>query len=509
MNLAKVYSAQFDILDSFIVEVEIDISKGGTGGVFKIVGLGDKAVDESKERVPSAIKNTGFENPRQFKVTASLSPADRKKEGPLFDLPMAVAYLLANNELVFKPEGKIFIGELSLDGRLKKVSGVLPMVKKAKEAGFTSVYLPEENAAEASLIEGIKVFPVENLAQLVNHLRQETLVDKDLDNIIKPYQKDDVLEEGEEDIVDFNQVIGQEVAKRALEIAAAGGHNISMYGPPGTGKTMMARAFTGILPELSPEQALEVTEIYSAAGVLDRTLIKKPPFRSPHHTASYVSIIGGGTHPKPGEVTLAHRGVLFLDEFVEFENRVLESLREPLEDGFVNISRAKGTVKFPADFILIAALNPPSEVFRGGMDLSFSEIKKFQKKISGPIMDRIDLWTEVSKVEHSELSEKKTSGESSEEIRKRVERAREIQRQRFGREKLNAQMSVKEINELIELGEEEKALLEKAAKTMDFSPRVFHKIKKIARTIADLEGSGVVKSEHLLEALQYRPKEII
>jgi magnesium chelatase family protein len=271
---------------------------------------------------------------------------------------------------------------------------------------------------------------------------------------------------------------------------------------------MLARAFSGILPELSQEQALEITEIHSAAGVLDQKFISSPPFRSPHHTASYVSIIGGGTYPKPGEVTLAHRGVLFLDEFVEFENRVLESLREPLEDNFVNISRAKGSVKFPASFILVAALNPPSEVFRDS-GVSVFEIQKFKKKLSGPIMDRIDLWSEVAKVDHKELSEKKESGEKSEVIRKRVEQARKIQEKRFGEERLNSEMSVKDINNFVILEEEEKRLLENAAIKMDFSPRVFHKIKKIARTIADLENSDKVKSKHILEALQYRPKEII
>jgi magnesium chelatase family protein len=391
MNLAKIYSAQFDILNSFIVEVEVDITKSGIGG-YKIVGLGDKAVEESKERVPTAIKNTGYEKTRSYKVTASLSPADRKKEGPLFDLPIAIGYLLANSDIDFNPEGKLFFGELALDGALKKVSGVLPMVKVAKESGFSSVYLPRENAAEASLIEGINVFPADSLKEIIEHISQEKNQQKNLSKIIKPFvNKPEFLENNDKNLVDFCHVIGQDTTKRALEIAAAGGHNIAMYGPPGTGKTMMARAFAGILPALSKQQALEITEIHSAAGVLDGTFITRPPFRSPHHTASYVAVIGGGAYPKPGEVTLAHRGVLFLDEFVEFENRVLESLREPLEDRKVNISRAKATVQFPASFILVAALNPPSEVFRGNAGISHSEQQKFKKKLSGPIMDRIDL----------------------------------------------------------------------------------------------------------------------
>jgi magnesium chelatase family protein len=507
MNLAKVYSAQFDILNSFIVEVEVDINKSGMPN-YKIVGLGDKAVEESKERVPTAIKNTGFKESRKFRVTTSLSPADKKKEGPLFDLPMALGFLLANEEIIFNTEKKIFFGELSLNGDLKKVTGVLPMVKIAKEKGFKSIYLPEENKEEAALIEGINIFPAKNLKEVIEHLIQEDSDEKKLEKIIKPFIAKKDKKDFCKSLVDFSQVIGQETTKRALEISAAGGHNIAMYGPPGTGKTMLARAFSGILPELSQEQALEITEIHSAAGVLDQKFISSPPFRSPHHTASYVSIIGGGTYPKPGEVTLAHRGVLFLDEFVEFENRVLESLREPLEDNFVNISRAKGSVKFPASFILVAALNPPSEVFRDS-GVSVFEIQKFKKKLSGPIMDRIDLWSEVAKVDHKELSEKKESGEKSEVIRKRVEQARKIQEKRFGEERLNSEMSVKDINNFVILEEEEKRLLENAAIKMDFSPRVFHKIKKIARTISDLENSDKVKSKHILEALQYRPKEII
>ena len=410
---------------------------------------------------------------------------------------------------VFNPEKKIFFGELALNGDLKKVTGVLPMVKVAKEKGFTSVYLPEENKQEAALIEGIHIFPANNLKQIIEHLNQESLKEKSIEKIIQPFilnKKKDIIHK---QVVDFSHVIGQDATKRALEIAAAGGHNIAMYGPPGTGKTMLARAFSGILPELSQEQALEITEIHSAAGVLDQQFISVPPFRSPHHTASYVSIIGGGAYPKPGEVTLAHRGVLFLDEFVEFENRVLESLREPLEDNFVNISRAKGSVRFPASFILIAALNPPSEVFRDSSMVSNFEIAKFKKRISGPIMDRIDLWTEVAKVDHKDLSEKKQSGDESKFIRDRVWKARKIQIQRFGEEKLNSEMSVKNINDFIVLEEKEKKLLENAAIKMDFSPRVFHKIKKIARTIADLEESNKIKSQHVLEALQYRPKEII
>ena len=509
MNLAKIYSTQFDVLNSFIVEVEVDVVKGAGTPNLKIVGLPDKAVEEARERVVTSLKNSNFGEPQADKIIVSLSPAEEKKTGPIFDLTIALGYILADEQVIFNPEKKIFLGELALDGSLRKISGVLPMVKLAKEKGFTSVYLPKENADEAALISGINIFPVESLKQIVDHLRQEIAVERNLKKIISPHKNNPPGVGCLKNEVDFSDIKGQEISKRALEIAAAGGHNVMMYGPPGTGKTMMARAFTGILPDLSEKQALEITSIHSAAGALkDEVYISKPPFRSPHHTSSYVSIIGGGTYPKPGEATLAHGGVLFMDEFIEFDKRVLESLREPLEDGFVNISRAKGSLKFPADFILIAAMNPPSEVFRS-KSVSYAEEQKFRKKLSGPIMDRIDLWTEVSKIDHKDLTDKKNQGEKSQEIKKRVLKAREIQKKRFGGEKLNSQMSARDIQNLIDLKPEVKKILEDAALAMDFSPRVFHKMIKLSRTVADLDESENIEEKHILEALQYRPKEIL
>ncbi len=522
MNLSKIYSCQFDVLKSFIVDVEVDLNKQGLPQ-FKIVGLPDKAIEEAKERVISAIKNSGFsETPSKFKVTVSLSPSDLRKTGPIFDLPIALGFLLANEEIDFDSENKVFFGELALNGDIRKVSGVLPMVKIAKEKGFKSVYLPEENAKEASYVSGINIFPIKSLKEVFEHLSQEKKKEKNLKKIISKFiiskEEERKVEENEnKDKIKFEDIIEQESAKRVLEISAAGGHNVCMYGPAGTGKTMLARAFTTILPKLSEEQALEVTEIHSASGVLENNFIKYPPFRSPHHTASYVSVIGGGSNPKPGEVTLAHRGVLFMDEFVEFDKKVLESLREPLEDNFVNISRSKGTFRFPANFILIAALNPPTEVFRDKF-VSFNEEKSFKKKLSGPIMDRIDLWTEVLKIDYKKMSENildnakiKTNNNirTSEEIMNNVVKARKMQKERFGEEKLNSNMNARDIAKFIKLDQETKDILETASKNLNISPRVFHKILKISRTIADLDLDEKIRKKHVLEALQYRPKEII
>src|SRR3989344_5478826 len=359
MSFAKVYSAQVSLLSGVIVTIEVDLSRGLHS--FSVVGLPDKAVDESKDRVSGAIKNSGYKSPKakNQKIIVSLSPADLKKEGPFFDLAIAIAYLLASGEIDFNPEKKIFLGELGLDGALRRIRGALPLAEAAQRAGFEEIYLPKENAIEAALVEGIKIFGAGSLSEVIEHLAP-TSTSTQVGGVGKiPVQpKTKINYKREMRGGDFADIRGQEGAKRGLEIAAAGGHTIAMYGPPGTGKTMLARVFSGLLPDLSIDEVLEITGIHSVAGSARGELVCFPPFRSPHHTSSYVSIVGGGTYPKPGEVTLAHRGVLFLDEFPEFEKRVIESLRQPLEDNIVSISRAKGSAIFPSNFLLVAAMNP-------------------------------------------------------------------------------------------------------------------------------------------------------
>ena len=350
MSFSKVHSAQTSLLKAHIIDIEVDLSKGLHA--FSIVGLPDKAVEESRDRICAAIKNSGFKSPKSKneKVTISLAPADIKKEGPAFDLGMAIGYLLAAEEILFDPSNTLFLGELALDGKLRAVTGTLPLIRKAKEVGYHTAFVPKQNAKEAALISGITIFGVEQLSDVVAHIntkQNQTL-------LLPEIETEYVIPEAQFDI-DIKDIRGQETAKRGLEIAAAGGHNVALYGPPGTGKTMLAKAFTSLLPHLSFEDTLEVTGIHSIAGILSEPLIVRPPFRSPHHTASYVAIVGGGANPRPGEATLAHKGVLFLDEFPEFERRVIDSLRQPLEDRMISVSRAKGTAQFPANFILVAA----------------------------------------------------------------------------------------------------------------------------------------------------------
>jgi magnesium chelatase family protein len=515
MSFAKVYSSQINLLSGQIVSIEVDLSRGLHS--FSIVGLPDKAVDESKDRVSSAIKNSGFTSPKaqNQKIVVSLSPADLKKEGPFFDLAIALAYLLATNEIKFNPAKKIFLGELGLDGKLQIIKGALPLTQEAKRKGFEEIYLPKENAVEAALIDGIKIFGINSLKQVISHLDEnniEVSQTTEKNKKIFPQRKTEIIYENKKNILDFFDIRGQEGAKRGLEIAAAGGHNIAMYGPPGTGKTMLAKAFSGILPNLDLEDILEVTGIHSVVGS-SKELIVSPPFRSPHHTSSYVSLIGGGTFPKPGEVTLAHRGVLFLDEFPEFDKRVLESLRQPLEDNIVSISRAKGSAIFPSNFILIAAMNPcPCGNSGSKQKICICrpvDLDRYRRKLSGPIMDRIDLWVSVGNIDYAKLSGE-GDGEKSEFIKKRILAARDIQKKRFQKFNCNintnSEMSVKDLSNFIKLNEEVRKLLDASAEKLALSARAYHRIIKIARTIADLENSPEISVNHILEAVQYRPK---
>lgn len=509
MSYAKVHSAQANLLKPYIVDVEADLSRGLNS--FSIVGLGDKAVEEAKDRISAAVKNSGFESPKSknHKVVISLAPAEIRKEGSGLDVAIALSYLLARGDILFDSKDKIFLGELSLDGRLRPVKGALAFARKAKEKGFREIYLPTENAPEAALVDGIAIFGAETLQEIINHIAH----DADINQKIKPEKKREI--KNLHDIsFDLSDIKGQEAAKRALEIAAAGGHNIALYGPPGTGKTMLAKALPGILPPLSFDEVLEVTEIHSMTGALNDILVAERPFRSPHHTASYVAIIGGGTNPRPGEVTLAHKGVLFLDEFPEFENKAIESLREPLEERVVSVSRARGTVKFPAHFILVAAMNPcPCGNFGiKGKPCTCAplQIERYKRKISGPIIDRIDIWTEVSKVDHDKLTEKAEKSESI-PARERIIRARGIQGKRFrdANRKIstNSEMSARDITLILKISDEVKEILNRSAKTLDLSARSYHKIIKLARTIADLDSSPEIFPNHILEAISYRPKQ--
>lgn len=509
MHFARVFGAQPALPRATIVSVETDMTKGLHA--FSIVGLPDKSVAEARDRVASAIKNTkvngeSFNSPKSTnkKIVISLAPAELKKEGSVFDVPAALSYLLASHQIQFSPQKKIFIGELSLDGELRPIRGALSIARAAKEEGFTEIFVPSENADEAALVSGIAVYPVSNLHDLVAHIS--------LGDFSIPRHRAARKSRDEENDA-FDDIRGQESAKRALEIAVAGRHNIALYGPPGTGKTMLARAATSLLPDLAEEEMLEVTTIHSLAGTAQKA-ITRPPFRSPHHTSSYAAIIGGGSIPRPGEVTLAHRGILFADEFPEFHRDVVNALREPMEDRVVSVARAKSSAVFPANFMLIAALNPCPCGFWGSDRCQCMPhlVEKYRRKISGPIADRIDMWVTVPEIPPESLSKKgkKLSGETK-KARERINAARERQSKRFAKTKhltTNADMRAKDLEVLADLSDAAETALIDAARRLKLSPRGYHRTIKLARTIADLAGDDTIETPHLLEALQYRSREM-
>jgi len=499
-------------LEGVVVEVEVDTSRGLPKTT--IVGLPDAAVQESRERVEAAIKNSGLEFPRK-RVTVNLAPASVRKAGPVYDLPIALGVLIASAQLPLQAlDDTLIIGELSLDGGVRHVRGVLPMAALAREEGFKQVMVPQVDAQEAALIPGLDVIPVESLNAIYDHLTGGAQISPELDT----------ASEGKIPMLpatDFSEIKGQEQVKRALEVASAGNHNVLMIGPPGSGKTLLARAMPGILPHMTIDEALDVTRIYSIADQLppDIPLIQQRPFRAPHHTISHAGLVGGGNWPTPGEISLAHRGVLFLDEFPEFGSRVLEVMRQPLEDKQVTISRAQGSLTFPANFQLVAAMNPCPCGFYGDAvkecTCSNQIVTRYQKRISGPMLDRIDIHIEVPSVDYDKLSDARL-GEPSELIQKRVEAAREMQRKRFSftashnspqpKMSCNADMGPAALRQFCPLDQESSSLMRSAMNQMQLSARGYHRVLKLARTIADLAGGTDINPTYLAEALQYRPK---
>ncbi len=500
MAFSKIQSAQLTGLGAVGVTVETDISKGLY--MFQIVGLPDKAVEESRERVISALRNSLDKNPKAAnqKVIVSLSPAEIKKEGSYFDIAIALGYLTATETLTVDPANKIFVGELGLNGDVRPIRGLLSIAQWAKQKGITELYIPEGNAQEAGLVEGLTFYLVPTLAALVEHLASGS---GSLE-IVRPSVR---ISTSSHASIDFGDVKGQLVAKRALTIAASGGHNIILYGPPGTGKTMLAKAFHGILPILSNEEFLEVATIYSSIGLINDAMSGLPPLRAPHHSASYVAVVGGGSNIRPGDITLAHKGVLYLDEFPEFDRRVIESLREPLEEGSITVARARGSVRFPAQFILLAAMNPCPCGYRGSTIKACScsgiELSRYNKKLSGPIMDRIDLWVPVQHIEYESLHEMGNKKESA-AVQERVRQLRDLQYIRAN--KLNSGFTAQDVHTKSKLTDTAKKQLQQFAEKMKLSPRSYLRTIKVARTIADLDYSDSIEERHILEALQYRPK---